>query len=228
MLQLENINKKGGKPKIPNRVGLYIFIRHPMNIKVLKSLPRLAFSQQKAPLRTIARLTLAILVLFVFNQSALAYDLEVDGIYYNYISGSNKLEVTYENKNGNSYSGSVTIPTYLRINNITYYVYRIGDFAFENSSNLRSITFASDSQVSSIGVGAFYGCNGLTSVTLPGKLKTMEESAFYFCKNLTSVNITSQLTSIESYAFNQCSSLTSINIPESLTTIEDGVFWGCI
>ena len=43
-----------------------------------------------------------------------AYDVEIDGIYYNLNLNDNTASVTYMSDNGGSYSGSVTIPPKIR------------------------------------------------------------------------------------------------------------------
>ena len=56
-----------------------------------------------------------------------------------------------------------------------------------------------------LGYGAFSGCSGLTSLTIP-----------------------SSVTEIGELAFEGCSGLTSLTIPSSVTSIGEGVFYGCI
>ena len=82
-------------------------------------------------------------------------------------------------------------------------------------------------KVTSIGGGAFYYCESLTSINIPEGVTNIGASAFYRCSSLTSINIPESLTSIGKCAFDGCSSLTSINIPEGLTSIGKEAFWGC-
>ena len=56
---------------------------------------------------------------------------------------------------------------------------------------------------------------------------TIGDYAFYGCSGLTSVTIGSGVTSIGRYAFSYCSSLTSVTIPDSVTSIGYGAFYGC-
>ncbi len=51
--------------------------------------------------------------------------------------------------------------------------------------------------------------------------------AFAYCKGLTEITLPEGLTTINSYSFNGCSGLTRITVPESVTTIKSGAFNGC-
>ena len=81
--------------------------------------------------------------------------------------------------------------------------------------------------ISAIGSNAFYGCSGMTSVTIPSTVTSIGSYAFFGCSGLTSIEIPDVVTSIGSYAFDGCSGLTSIEIPPLLQTIGQYVFYGC-
>ncbi len=94
-----------------------------------------------------------------------AHDIEVknaDGktIYYNYINNGTELAVTFLGYSyddySNEYQGYVAIPE-----EVTY------------MNRTRKVT--------SIGGGAFYGCSGLTSVTIPNSVTSIGNFAFYGC-----------------------------------------------
>ena len=97
--------------------------------------------------------------------------------------------------------------------------------AFSGCSGLTSITIPNS--VTTIGTQAFSGCSGLTSITIPNSVTTIGDGAFGGCSGLTSVTIPNSVTTIGSMAFYNCSGLTSITIPNSVTTIGSSAFEGC-
>ena len=78
-----------------------------------------------------------------------------------------------------------------------------------------------------LGRGAFWGCSGLTSLTLPSGVTSIGNSAFSGCSGLTSLTIPSGVTSIGDWAFQDCSGLTSLTLPSSVTSIGRCTFYGC-
>ena len=74
------------------------------------------------------------------------------------------------------------------------------------------ITF--NGNVTSIGTSAFYGCSGLTSVTIPNSVANIGEFAFQGCKGLTSVSIGNSVASVGMWAFSSCSGLTAVHITD--------------
>ena len=150
------------------------------------------------------------LMLTLCSLNLWAYDLEVDGIYYNILADkTNEVEVT----NGlTEYSGSVTIPETVTYSGIAYSVTSIGGSAFSYCSGLTSVTIGNS--VTSIGDLAFYCCYDLTSITIPNSVTSIGRVAFGTCTGLTSVTIPNSVTSIGSEAFRSCYGLTSIIVEE--------------
>ena len=81
--------------------------------------------------------------------------------------------------------------------------------------------------MTNIGICAFYGCTGLTNISISNSVTSIEQSAFYGCTGFTDITIPSSVVSIGDYAFNRCSSLTSITIPDSVTSVGEKLFDGC-
>ena len=67
-------------------------------------------------------------------------------------------------------------------------------------------------KANAIGYCAFWGCSGLTSVTIPSSVTEIGSSAFSDCRSLTSVPIPSSITKIGDNAFSGCSGLTSVYV----------------
>lgn len=154
------------------------------------------------------------------SLSASAYDFESAGIYYN-ITGNNTVEVTYSDRDNNTYSGSVSVPETVTNNGTEYSVTKIGEYAFKGSA----VTSVSMPEcITSIGAVAFYGCKNFESVALPESLTTLGNVAFSFCSSLKAIKIPSGVTAIPERCFEGCSSLESVTIPEGVTTIEAAAF----
>ena len=163
-------------------------------------------------------------------------------------------------------TSSITIP-----NSVT----SIGQYAFYSCSNLTSVTLHSNAIVSksytsssslanifgtqvkeyvigddvkSIGQYAFYGCSGLTSITIPNSVTSIGLYAFSGCtslpmidniryahtylveavdKTLSSYKIKEGTRFIGYNAFYNCSSLTSVTIGNSVTSIGQYAFKNC-
>ena len=62
---------------------------------------------------------------------------------------------------------------------------------------------------------------------IPDSVTSIGDGAFNGCESLHSVTIPDSVTSIGYRAFGYCSSLQSVTIPDSVTSIGDAAFWGC-
>ena len=63
-----------------------------------------------------------------------------------------------------------------------------------------------------IGQHAFYECTGLTSITIPGTVKTIERAIDY-CQNLESIILKDGVENIEDDLASQCYNLKYVEIP---------------
>ncbi len=74
---------------------------------------------------------------------------------------------------------------------------------------------------------AFYGFDGIRSVTIPGSVKEIGENAFYKCTNLENIMLSEGTETIKEYAFYECNKLKEITIPNSVTNIGGSAFSQC-
>ena len=102
---------------------------------------------------------------------------------------------------------------------------KLGDYAFYGCSGLTSLTIPSG--VTKIGCYALSSCIGLTSLTLPSSVTEIGEHAFLNCRGLTNFTIPSGVTKIGAGAFFCCYGLISLTIPSSVTAIGSQAFNAC-
>ena len=128
-----------------------------------------------------------------------AEKVEIDGIWYNLDAEAKVAEVT--NSGGTVYSASfINIPATVTYAGMKYNVTSIGEAAFVNCSGLSSITIPES--VTSIETYAFKLC-GFTSIAIPESVTSIGDGAFSYCSSLSSIIISqnSKLTSIGQDAF---------------------------
>ena len=167
-------------------------------------------------------LSLAVLL----SLPMLAEEVEINGINYKLVAKIAKIkEATVIKKSNGEYSGKVVIPDSVEHEGTTYSVTSIGYGAFAGCSGLTSVTIPNS--VTSIESGTFYNCTGLKSMIIPNSVKSIGADAFSGCSGLTSVTIGNSVTSIEVAAFIECSGLTSVTIPNSVTSIGWYAFYDC-
>ena len=193
-------------------------------------------------LTSILRIILLIFALVSTATTAFAYDMYVDGVYYN-ING-NEASVTYISYSttyvvGNTqyplygvacynyyskYKNNVTIPETVTYNGTTYTVTSIESYAFANCGTLTGISIPNS--IVSIGNYAFYNCSGLKDITVPIFVTTIGGYAFAGCSGFTYITIPNLVTTIGDYCFSNCSNLTTIVIGNSVTSL-GYAFSGC-
>ena len=105
-------------------------------------------------------------------------------------------------------------------------VTKIGESAFYNLKNLKTVTFAPGSKLETI-VRTAFSDSGVTTIELPDSLKTIGYGAFMNCHGLKNMTIPSGVETIGEDAFLNCRYLETISIPASVTSIGKSVFGSC-
>ena len=136
------------------------------------------------------------------------------------IHGAGKMDVWRNDEDVPWYSVKKKI-TQLDIDGAT----SIGKYAFYGCSGLTEITIPNS--VTSIGELAFSGCSKLTEITIPDSVTSMYRCAFSSCKGAAKVKISSNLKVIEERVFADCSSLTDVTIPDGVTKLGEYAFFNC-
>lgn len=124
----------------------------------------------------------------------------------------------------NGVKTSITVPSTVKIGNITYKVTGIASNAFKGNSRLKKVTIGRN--VATIGANAFSKCTGLKSITIPANMKSIGKQAFYNCRNLKTITIkTTKLTSskIGTNAFKGIYKKATIKVPKSKFSAYKGI-----
>ena len=141
--------------------------------------------------------------------------------YYNIVSGGAQL---YKGAKAPCVepapSGALTIPATLGGKPVTI----IGGDAFYGCTGLTGVTMPNT--VTSFASSAFYG-SGLEAMEIPDTVTSIGPSAFQGCASLESVTIPSSVTTLGNYAFYNCDSLAEVTIPGSIKVIGDHAFHDC-
>lgn len=155
-------------------------------------------------------------------------------VYYNYAVVAEKPDATQKNVDGAmgalcGYGGDYGLQgdgyRIYTIRPLATAITSIGVGAFFQCEKLTSVTIPSS--VTSIGGSAFACCDSLTSITIPGNITFMGNGIFNSCEKLTSVIILDGVTSIEQDTFFACKNLTNVAIPSSVTSIRTFAFYHC-
>lgn len=125
----------------------------------------------------------------------------------------------------------------------------IGDHAFKNCSNLKTIenipstlndierwcfestalvsVDLSNTNVTIMKEGVFFNNTSLTSIKLPNKLENFWNYAFKNCTSLNNIEMPSTVKGIYTSVFEGCTSLSNVTFNDSYTTLGDHVFKNC-
>lgn len=139
-----------------------------------------------------------------------------DAYTYDPASDDSKSCNTSNNIIGKCMFAGCSLESIILPNNIT----TISAYAFEECTNLQTVSIAETNSLKTILNEAFYKCSSLTSVdALLKNVTHIGEKAFYQCQGLSSVTIAEGTETIYNSAFYDCR-LTSITLPSTIKNIQ--------
>lgn len=102
--------------------------------------------------------------------------------------------------------------------------------AFKECKNLETADLSQCENIWRFGDNLFLGCERLTQIVLPKRLKyhtTIPLQCFADCSSLQSVSLPVGIIKIDRDAFFNCSSLRHVELPNGINEIDQCVFHGC-
>lgn len=176
------------------------------------------------------RILLFLSVVLLQHVSAFAYNFQVDGIYYDYVSSNvqTDVQVTYKEYSAMEYrtdcAGVINIPERVFYNGEYHNVVAITNYAFNLAKDVTAVNIPTS--VRTIGSYAFRG-TGIESIDLQNVTR-IEDYTFKGCENLVSVTANGVAT-VGNYAFEGCTSLAEFVQSEAVkvSSIGDYAFDGC-
>ena len=151
-----------------------------------------------------------------------AYDVEVDGIYYNVI-GTTFAIVTHGGPFDGiepSYTGDVVVPEQFKHNGNTYRVITVGNNAFAGCEELTSVQLPPT--VHGVGACAFLGCLNLRQVSFSADVVAYGSCAFTGCLSLQEIELPRQAERIDTLTLYCCAALSTMVLPHRVRTVCQG------
>ncbi len=85
--------------------------------------------------------------------------------------------------------GTITIPSIIKVDGVTYKVTSIKARAFKGNNNITEVAIGNN--VTKIDRNAFYGCKNLKTVIIGNNVRIIGTKAFYGCSNLRNITVKS-------------------------------------
>lgn len=97
---------------------------------------------------------------------------------------------------------------------------------FRDCTSLNAVTFASGSQLQTIGKWAFMS-TAVAAIEIPEGVTELPDGVFKNCLSLTEITLPSNLVSVGGGCFYNCKALTTVNVCADNLTIADRAFYSC-
>ena len=183
---------------------------------------------------------LLVLIVALLPLVVKAYDVKIDGIFYNLISKAKVAEVTHgDNQFGvDMYKGDISIPEKVEYNGVVYNVTVIADSTFYNS---QLSTLVIPKSIISIKNYSFYGCYiSRLDISDIGAwcnidFGNLEAFPLYHTKHfylngeeVLDLVIPNGITTIKPHAFCWYTGLRTVKMPDTITSIGSAAFQNCL
>jgi len=131
------------------------------------------------------------------------------------------------NEHSGSFEGCTALVSVSGLSNVTY----IGGTSFKGCTNNPLTLDFSEAALTYIGLEAFQGCTYLTTVDLTGSTGSLSDNNIgnyaFANSGITSITLPTGITTLNSYIFYQCISLASVTLSANLQIIGQNMFTGC-
>lgn len=165
-----------------------------------------------------------IIISLIFTFNSYAYDLEVNGFYYDLVSLAD-MTCSFSSNGSGCYEGEISIPESITYQGRTFDVIGISERAFSECTKLTKVNIPST--ILTIGYCSFSGCYSLSRIDIPESVKRIENGAFFNCKALVEVKLPENLTYLGESCFSGCTSLREIEIPKTINYLHAYIFRDC-
>lgn len=177
---------------------------------------------------TITKPIFLIIISFLFSISLSGQSFEIDNLKYSVNNDETSVSVTghsFTITNSNINLTDVVIPEQVVNEGITYSVTKIGNSAFKNFSNLKSVTFPES--ITEIDHYAFQGCSFVVELELPESLVSVGAGAFASMRRLKTIRLPESIKKFYGAVFDCCKELTEVSLPSGLKVVPLNTFFRC-
>lgn len=165
----------------------------------------------KTTLSTYLQVSVMALASWMLSTQVFA-SVDVNGVFYELDEAAKTAVVV---ANPDKYTGYMTIPNDITVDDVTYSVTAIADCAFLDCHDLLTLNIEA-TKLTTIGFSAFERCWNVHQVTLPEGLKTIHYEAFKNCRSLQQMYFPSTMKVIGDRSLWGCTSLLVVYVPESV------------
>jgi len=133
------------------------------------------------------------------------------------------IQSTCEKINSSAFNGNATLEEVVILADGDKGVKSIGNYAFKDCINLKTISMPNT--VEELGVGVFANCSSLKNVQLSNRIKILPSQIFANCTALMEIDIPEGIKEMQGFMFQGARALTKISLPISLEIIADDCFY---